>query len=63
MYDAEAIRVVNESAMKLGYVANSIHTVAKGCRSAGFIHHMVKENTKVEVLFIVEDSVIGKVIE
>lgn len=62
-YDDEAICVVSESGIKLGYVANSIHTVARGCKSAGYIHHMVDENTKVEVMFIVQDTVLAKIME
>lgn len=60
--DDEAIRVVNESGIKMGYVSNSIHTVARGCKSAGFIHHMVEDNTKIEVMFIVHDVVIAKLL-
>ncbi|MGM9986276.1 MAG: HIRAN domain-containing protein, partial [Bacillaceae bacterium] len=37
-YDDEAIMVELESIGKIGYVANSPHTVAKGTRSAGRIY-------------------------
>jgi len=61
--DDEAIRVVNENKIKLGYVANSVHTVARGCKSAGYIHHLLEKTNKVKVMFIIHDTVIAQLVE
>lgn len=62
-YDCEAIMVLNESGMKLGHVANSVRTVAKGTHSAGWISHLFEKNITAEILFVVDHSVIAKLIE
>lgn len=62
-YDSEAIIVMSDSGVKLGHVANSVRTVAKGTHSAGWISHIVKEKTMAKVLFIVDHSIIAEVIE
>lgn len=61
-YDNEAILVLSESDMKLGHVANSVRTVAKGTHSAGWVSHLVDEGTVAEVMFIVDHSVIARII-
>lgn len=62
-YDGEAIRVMSESGNKLGHVANSVRTVAKGTHSAGWIGHMLKERMGAKILFITGHSVIAEIIE
>lgn len=58
-FDAEAIMVVSESGIKLGHVANSVRTVAKGTHSAGWVRHVLKEGTSAEVMFITNSSIIA----
>lgn len=62
-YDDEAIMVELESVGKVGYVANSTYTVAKGTRSAGRIYDTFEETIYCEVAFIVKDTVIAKIID
>lgn len=62
-YDDEAIMVELESVGKVGYVANSTYTVAKGTRSAGRIYDTFDESIYCQVAFIVKDTVIAKIID
>ncbi len=59
-YDEEAIQAELEMAGKVGYVANSYQTVAKGTRSAGRIYDTFDTECTGEVAFIVNDTVIVK---
>ncbi|NLL81647.1 MAG: DNA-binding protein, partial [Tissierellia bacterium] len=52
-----------ESVGKVGYVANSTHTVARGTKSAGRIYDQFEETIYCEVAFIVKDTVIAKIID
>ena len=61
-FDSEAIKVITESDVPCGYVANSIHTVAKGCHSAGRIYDTFDNRLKLKVLFIVKDVVIAEIL-
>lgn len=61
-YDEEAIRVVSETGATLGYVANSMHTKAKGTRSAGRIYDTFEDKAKIQVRFILKDSIIAQII-
>ena len=61
--DSEAIKVLDQNKVPVGYVANSVHTVAKGCHSAGYIYRDVNSNTKCKVLFVVEELIIGEIKE
>jgi len=61
-YDDEAIMVTGNSEACYGFVANSIDTVARGTHSAGYIYNMLSENPSCEVLFVLEDSGIAKLI-
>lgn len=61
-FDSEAIKVVTESEIPCGYIANSIHTVAKGCRSAGRIYDTFENRMKMKVLFIVKNVVIAEIL-
>jgi hypothetical protein len=57
-HDAEAIMAVIPPIGKVGYVANSPHTVPHGCRSAGRIYDTFESNVFGIVRFIVKDTVI-----
>lgn len=61
-FDSEAIKVVTESEIPCGYIANSVHTVAKGCRSAGRIYDTFENRMKMKVLFIVKNVVIAEIL-
>lgn len=58
-YDDEAIAVYDKDNIKVGYVANSVCTVARGTYSAGRVHELIKDDTKCIVKFIVEDRLIS----
>lgn len=59
-YDDEAIRVLNEEGMVLGYVANSVFSVARGTQSAGRIYDKFEDLCQVSVCFIIGNSVIAQ---
>ena len=62
IYDDEAIMVTGNSKVCCGFVANSVDTVARGTYSAGCIYNMLPKNPSCEVLFVLEDSGIAKLI-
>lgn len=62
-FDDEAIKVVNESDITYGYIANSVTSKAKGTHSSGYIYNTFKNMAKVEICFIIKGSVIAKIIE
>ena len=51
-YDDEAIVVCRKDGSKCGYVANSVHSVARGTYSAGRVYDHIKDETKCCVRFI-----------
>ncbi|WP_339062113.1 HIRAN domain-containing protein [Tepidibacillus marianensis] len=57
-HDSEAIKVELEPIGKVGYVANSTHTVARGTRSAGRIYDLFNESCSGQVMFILKGDVI-----
>jgi hypothetical protein len=57
-YDQEAIRAEIPPIGKIGYVANSTHTVPKGCRSAGRIYDSFDLQISGIIRFIIKDTVI-----
>lgn len=61
-YDDEAIRAEIENLGKVGYVANSTHTVARGAKSGGRIYDTFKEEIFAIVKFVVNESVICELI-
>ena len=61
-YDGEAIAVHLESGMKVGYVANSIYTVAKGTCSAGRVYDTFDMQCEAKVQFIIDDCAIAQII-
>ena len=65
VYDDEAIMVYKENKMKVGYVANSVHSVARGTYSAGRLYDRVGEEVECIVRFVMteEGTVIAKIKE
>lgn len=61
-YDDEAIAIYNLNDIKVGYVANSVRTVARGCQSSGRIYDQFDETIQCKVMFIINDSIIAKLI-
>ena len=61
-YDDEAIQVNDRSGSKVGYVANSVSSVARGTYSAGRIYDQIEEETECIVRFITEDILIVEII-
>lgn len=59
--DDEAIRVVNEAGVTYGYVANSVYTVARGCRSAGRIYDTFTSRVAIHVMFVLDHTVIARI--
>ncbi|MFC5648600.1 HIRAN domain-containing protein [Paenibacillus solisilvae] len=57
-HDQEAIRVEMTPLGKIGYVANSPHTVPRGCKSAGRIYDTFEDMIYGIVRFIVKDTVV-----
>jgi hypothetical protein len=57
-HDHEAIKVEMTPIGKIGYVANSPHTVPKGCRSAGRIYDQFEQHVCGMVRFVVKDTAI-----
>lgn len=62
-YDAEAIQVLLPVYGKVGYIANSPYTVAKGTLSAGRAYEQVKKKFYIRVLYICTNQIICKVEE
>jgi len=63
LHDAEAIKAVLPPVGKIGYVANSTHTVPKGCRSAGRIYDSFDWHISGVIRFIVKDLMIVELSE
>jgi len=62
-HDSEAIRAELPPLGKIGYVANSPHTVPRGCRSAGRIYDTFEQRLGGIVRFIFKDTLIVEVTE
>ena len=58
-YDDEAIAIYNKDEIKVGYVANSVDTVARGTYSAGRLYDHIKDRYMCEVVFIVNDILLA----
>ena len=59
--DDEAIRVISDAGVTFGHVANSVRTVARGCKSAGRIYDWFEKQTEIRIMFILSDVVIASV--
>ncbi|MEG0507642.1 MAG: HIRAN domain-containing protein, partial [Longicatena sp.] len=62
-YDEEAIKVVLDTGVSVGYVANSVFSKAKGTKSAGRLYDAIKDKRPAKILFIVKGIAIAKVEE
>ena len=61
-YDKEAIMVKIEGLGKIGYVANSAHTVKGESMSAGRMYDKVEDGTQGEVMYVMDCDVLCRVI-
>lgn len=59
-YDIESIIVENKNEIPIGYVANSVNSVAKGTHSAGYIYRSFKDSILCTVKFIYHDMIIAQ---
>ncbi|MBE6487128.1 MAG: hypothetical protein E7Z86_00175 [Methanosphaera stadtmanae] len=59
-YDQEAIKVQMRYAGDVGYVSNSVKTVAKGTMSAGRLYDKILDEDYAIVKFAIDDYVIAK---
>jgi len=55
-YDDEAIVAYTKDAYKCGYVANSVHSVARGTYSAGRVYDQIGDETKCCIRFIFSEE-------
>ena len=55
-YDDEAIVVLRENKTKVGYVANSVHSVARGTYSAGRLYDRIGEESESIVRFVMPEE-------
>ncbi len=62
MFDSKAISVSLPGLGIVGYVANSPHTVAEGTKSADEIYNIIGDNTYCCIMFIKENTIIGKIL-
>ena len=62
-YDTEAIEVIDRALGTVGYVANSVTTIATGTMSAGRIYDRVGETFLIRVMFITNTKIICEVIK
>ena len=62
-YDDEAIAVYTVNGSKCGYVANSVHSVARGTNSAGRIYDKIKDDAECMVRFMTDEIIICQLTE
>lgn len=62
-YDKEAIAVLSGSKglEKIGYIANSIKTVAKGSYSAGRLYDKIPDSIKAKIILVLDEVAVCKV--
>ncbi len=56
IYDDEAIIVYKENKTKIGYVANSVHSVARGTYSAGRLYDRMEDESSCTVRFVLQED-------
>ena len=61
-FDAEAIACEMRHFGKIGYLANSTHTVAKGTMSAGRVYDKISDEYVAKIQFIIGKEAIAKVL-
>ena len=59
-YDDEAIAVYAANHCKCGYVANSVCSVCRGTHSAGYIQHLIGEESSCSVRFVSDSFLIAE---
>jgi len=59
--DSEAVRVEMEGFGRIGYIANSVHTVAGGTSSSGRIYDKVNDEFSATIKFTLHGSAICEV--
>ncbi len=59
-YDQEAVIVFSIANGRIGYVANSTHTVPRGCCSAGRLYDLFDVNAGGIIRFVVNDVAIAE---
>ena len=62
IYDDEAIAVYDDRRNKCGYVANSVHSVARGTYSAGRLYDLMENEKQCKVSFILNGDVIAQIL-
>lgn len=63
-YDCDAIEVMLNKRTRIGFIANSHYTSAKGTYSAGRLYDKIRNKAVIKVLAIVNNStVIAKVVK
>lgn len=62
-HDKEAIIVKMEGLGKVGYVANSAHTVKGDSMSAGRMYDKVENGAQAEVMYIMDNGVLCKMVD
>ncbi len=63
-YDDEAVAAYTKDNCKCGYVANSVHSVARGTYSSGRVYDLINEDVKCLIRFILleEGCLIAEII-
>ena len=62
-HDNEAIACEMRYFGKIGYLANSTHTVIKGCMSAGRVYDKINDEYFAKIIFIKDNFAIAKVLD
>lgn len=62
-YDNEAIQVMMNGLGKVGYVANSPHTVKGESMSAGRLYDKIGDKAKGKIVFVLDGSAVCKIID
>ena len=58
-YDDEAVAVFGSDMFKLGYVANSVDTVARGTYSAGRLYEHIGDKSECTIMFKLQEQAIA----
>ena len=62
-YDAESIACEMRYFGKIGYVANSTHTVIKGCMSSGRVYDKINDEYFAKIRFVKDTIAIAKILD
>lgn len=65
-YDDESFEVYTKTEALVGYVANSVSSVARGTHSAGYLTRFIEtaedNHLKCKVLFVLDDKAIAEIV-